>query len=55
MKAFREKRERPPRIEAPVNGQLVENDKEQSGAEPVKIRDLLSTNPNRPHRAIALF
>jgi len=33
----------------------LENDKEQSGAEPVKIPDLSFQESNRPHRAMALF
>jgi hypothetical protein len=33
----------------------IEDDKEQSGAEPVKIPDFLIPDPMVPHRAMALF
>jgi len=33
----------------------IENDKEQSGAEPVKIPDFFIPDPMVPHRALALF
>jgi hypothetical protein len=50
------KRERPPRLdERRERSAEIENDKEQSGAEPVKIPVLLPRNFKRSHRALALF
>jgi hypothetical protein len=50
-----EKTRTPTTLSSAVNGLLIENDKEQSGAEPATIPDFPVLDHNSPHRAMALF